>query len=138
MKIKETLILLSLLKNVLKLQVLEEKEKCKNKDCEEKRCKMKSFRQVFEDYEVDALKIGFQRRVGWKYVFENGYGASVIDTGYGDEDHPYEIAVLKRMSNNNYSLCYSTPITDDVIGYLTNENVIDILNQIKSLEAKNE
>ena len=32
-----------------------------------------------------------------------------------------------------YELCYTTPITDDVIGCLTNNEVIDILEKIKNL-----
>ena len=46
----------------------------------------------------------------------------------------FEVAVLKKVTDDNYRLCYDTPITDDVIGYLTNEQVIEILEQIKNLK----
>ena len=50
----------------------------------------------------------------------------------------FEIAVLKR-TIYGWLLCYSTQITDDVIGYLDNEEVIEILEKIKNLEGdKNE
>lgn len=65
--------------------------------------------------------------------FENGYGASVI-TGrmfYTSPRKPYELAVFK-----DGSLCYDTPITDDVIGYLTEKEVNGYLNQIKQLPSK--
>lgn len=46
----------------------------------------------------------------------------------------FEIAVLKKVTDDNYKLCYDTPITDDVIGWLNNEQVIEILEQIKNLK----
>lgn len=66
----------------------------------------------------------------WKFKFDNGYGASVI-TGciaYCNECQPYELAVLEYGE-----LCYSTPITDDVIGYLTSDEVYDLLDRIEQL-----
>lgn len=66
----------------------------------------------------------------WKFEFDNGYGVSVI-TGsfaYCNEFQPYELAVLKHDE-----LCYDTPITDDVIGYLTSNEVYDLLDRIEQL-----
>lgn len=45
----------------------------------------------------------------------------------------FEVAVLIKRTEKNYDLCYSTPITDDVIGCLNNEEVIEILEKIKNL-----
>lgn len=42
------------------------------------------FQKVFRDYNVNPEYIGFMN-IGLKYVFPNGYGASVIDDGYGSE-----------------------------------------------------
>ena len=73
------------------------------------------------------------KRIGceqWKFKFDNGYGASVI-TGviaYCNEEHPYELAVLEHDE-----LCYDTPITDDVLGYLTEDDVSDLLDRIEQL-----
>ena len=66
----------------------------------------------------------------WKFKFDNGYGASVITGGiaYCNEEQPYELAVLKHGE-----LCYDTPITDDVIGYLTSNEVYDLLDKIEQL-----
>lgn len=50
----------------------------------------------------------------------------------------FEVAVLKKVTDDNYRLCYNTPITDDVIGWLTNEQVIEILEQIKELKKGEE
>lgn len=63
--------------------------------------------------------------------FDNGYGISVI-TGYGsysDLNNPYECAVLF-----NGLICYSTDITDDVVGHCTEHEVTDIMVKIQSLE----
>ena len=69
--------------------------------------------------------------VGYAYQFENGYGASVVkhDGSYGGKQGLYEIAVLDSTGD----LCYSTPITDDVIGHATEDKVLDTLHRIKSL-----
>jgi hypothetical protein len=64
--------------------------------------------------------------------FENGYGASVVkgEYTYGGKDGLYELAVL----DSNGDLTYSTPVTDDVIGYLTQQEVTDLMEQIQNLK----
>ena len=68
---------------------------------------------------------------GWVYEFENGYGASVIkhDASYGGKMGLYEIAVLDSKGD----FCYTTDITDDVVGYASKETVYETLDRIKSL-----
>ena len=63
--------------------------------------------------------------------FENGYGASVVkgEYTYGGKDGLYELAVL----DSNGNLIYDTSITDDVIGYLTQQEVTDLMEQIQKL-----
>lgn len=46
--------------------------------------KEETFQKKFADYNVNPADIGFYH-IGWKYVFPNGYGASVINDGYGGE-----------------------------------------------------
>lgn len=74
---------------------------------------------------------------GWQtiYHFPNGYGASVIsgEYFYTDIEHPYEMAVLKFDQYGNGQITYATPITDDVLGHLTEEDVQDTLKQIMAL-----
>jgi len=71
------------------------------------------------------------------YMFENGYGASVIKTSisYGHEEHLWELAVLtfNNLDIDDYTLTYDTYITDDVIGYLNNNKVQETLNKIRKL-----
>ena len=63
--------------------------------------------------------------------FENGYGVSVVSHSYsyGGRDGLYEIAVLDSDDN----LTYDTPVTNDVIGYLTEEDVTDVMKQVQDL-----
>lgn len=67
--------------------------------------------------------------------FENGYGVSVIMSpySYGGPDGLYEIAVIKGLEDE-WEICYDTPITDDVMGYLTKEDVETVLNQVEKLK----
>ena len=78
-----------------------------------------------------AKKYEIHNGVGYTYEFENGYGASVVshDGSYGGKQGLYEIAVLDSTGD----LCYSTPITDDVIGYATEDKVLDTLHRIRML-----
>jgi len=76
------------------------------------------------------------------YRFENGYGASVVrfmsgtfGGSYGAEQGLWELAVLMFAGEgvDDFKLCYDTPITSDVIGRLTLEEVDDYIEQIKGL-----
>lgn len=75
-----------------------------------------------------------------KLFFPNGYGVSILTgvLGYGDGSAPYELAVLKG-TEENCDLCFNTPITDDVIGYLTSAEVTEYMIEVQKLErCKNE
>ena len=65
----------------------------------------------------------------WRFKFDNGYGASVINDGYGAEGGRYEVAVLDAEGH----LTYETSITNDVLGWLTEEQVTETLDQIAAL-----
>jgi len=70
----------------------------------------------------------------WEYRFQNGYGASVIRNpfSYGGSSGLFELAVLKAP---DWEICYSTALTDDVLGCLTDEEVFIWLDNIEALEA---
>ena len=67
-------------------------------------------------------------------MFSNGYGASIVrfDGSYG---YPrlFELAVVKGKDWESCSLTYETSITDNVLGYLTEEEVGKILEKIEAL-----
>lgn len=65
------------------------------------------------------------------YRFENGYAASVITGGYGNDEYPYEIAVM-----HGETIVYDTPITEDVIGYLNGDGVARVLSEIAALPKR--
>ena len=69
--------------------------------------------------------------IQYKAKFNNGYGASIVqhNFSYGGNDGLWELAVL----NKNGNLCYDTPITNDVLGYLTESDVNATLMLIKAL-----
>jgi len=71
-----------------------------------------------------------QKRV----MFSNGYGASIISNefSYGGSEGLFEIAVV----DSKGELVYDTPITNDVIGHCTKQQLGDILIKIMELEPK--
>lgn len=71
--------------------------------------------------------------VAHTYKFPNGRGASVIRhaESYGGTAGLWELAVL----NTAGRLDYTTPITDDVLGWLTWDEVQTHLAAIADLEA---
>ena len=88
---------------------------------------------TFEDLKFNPTQIhsGIQAIV----EFENNYGASVVkhDYSYGGKDGLYELAVIQYDESGDWDICYDTPITDDVLGYLTEDNVTEYLTQIEQL-----
>jgi hypothetical protein len=73
---------------------------------------------------------------GIQYMFKapNGYGASIVchPYSYGGTQGLWELAVL----DENGDLCYDTPLTTDVIGYMEEHEVNDMLVQIANLPKK--
>lgn len=82
------------------------------------------------------------------YRFDNNYGASVVqfrisgmDGSYGASKGLWELAVLQftgegvQFDPANWELTYETPITCDVIGGLGDDEVQEILAQIRDLPA---
>jgi len=83
--------------------------------------------------------------------FENGFGASVVRFSianlvgrkekigsYGINEGLWELAVVKFKGKKilDYELCYTTGITEDVIGHLTENEVEKLLKRISKLEEK--
>jgi len=84
-------------------------------------------------YLVENNEMAFANGIQRVYKFPNGYGASVIkhDGSYGGTKGYWELAVLSPAGE----IDYTTPITDDVIGWLNDEEVILKLNEIKGLQV---
>ncbi len=82
-------------------------------------------------FKVVPNRLGGSQRL---YRFENGLGASLIQNSmsYGGDEGQYELAVI-RWDGDGWSLDYDTPITDDVLGYLDEDEVQTHLEAIAAL-----
>jgi hypothetical protein len=86
---------------------------------------------LFAPYTPDAMD-SYPPLVTWlRFRFPNGYQASVVrgPYTYGGREGLWELAVLDRRG----ALCYDTPITPDVVGWLEVEQVVDLLRRIEAL-----
>lgn len=95
---------------------------------------MHSNTKTFNDLEfkphpgsTEVYDLGIVSRL----FFPNGYGVSVVKGKYtyGGPEGLYELAVL----DSNGSLTYETPITDDVIGHLSENQVTNIMKRVQEL-----
>lgn len=95
----------------------------------EQKLKENNMRKGYEEIFHETMN-SVQR----KYKFPNGYGASVVkgEYTYGGNEGLWELAILDEGGH----IDYSTPITDDVIGYLTENEVNELLNKIELLPKK--
>jgi len=64
-------------------------------------------------------------------MFDNGYGVSVVQTPntYGSEFGLYEMAILDSEGH----ITYNTSITNDVLGYLSKEDVTKQMENVQKL-----
>lgn len=85
----------------------------------------------FEDLKFEAHPAGCGG-VRAVHTFPNGFGVSVINASfsYGGREGLYEVAILFKGS-----LTYDTPLTDDVIGNLTTDEVGEYLVKVEALTA---
>jgi len=88
----------------------------------------------FKPYQKNRIFGGVQ----YIFKFENGYGASVVSHiySYGGVIGLWELAVIKFDDSGEWEIVYDTNITDDVIGYLTWEEVEEILDKIQKLKKE--
>ena len=73
----------------------------------------------------------------WVYRFPNHYGASVVQGiyTYGGPEGFYELAVL-TWDDDESELTYETPVTDDVLGWQTIEDIAGVLLRIAVLPER--
>jgi len=66
--------------------------------------------------------------------FSNGYAASIVNSpfSYGGNKGLFEVAVMY-----DGKIVYDTPVTDNVIGFLDFQGVVDTLKQIENLPCRN-
>ena len=88
-----------------------------------------------EEFKSDLVSVKREHNeVRYVFKFDNNYGASIVknEYSYGHKQDLWELAVI-WFDGDEWNLTYDTEITKDVIGYLTDEKVIEILHKIKNL-----
>lgn len=80
-----------------------------------------------------------------KMFFPNGYAISVVRFkladgqfygSYTNNETEWEVAVLIG-DETDWNICYTTPIANDVIGYLNKDGVTQIMKEIQELPMAN-
>lgn len=85
---------------------------------------------LFEEYEVRLADFFHTERQRWLFSTGHGLEVSVVrgSTTYGGSQGLFELAMLE-----DGRCCYTTPITSDVLGYLSEAEVLDILERASML-----
>ena len=85
---------------------------------------------TFQELEFQLHPMGMGKQCIVQY--SNGYGASIVQGPhtYGGKDGLYELAVFGK----DGEITYDTPITNDVLGYLSEAEVEKTLLNIKNLD----
>lgn len=86
---------------------------------------MKTFKDL--EFKSHPTSIGTQAKMN----FSNNFGISVIKClgSYGYEKDLWEVGVLY-----NGSLTYNTDITNDVLGYQTEQDVTNVMKKVQMLK----
>lgn len=85
---------------------------------------MKTFKDL--EFKPHSIGNGLQATMN----FDNDYGVSVVKSNgsYGFKSDLWEVAILYKDS-----LTYNTDITDDVLGYQTDQDVTDVMKKVQAL-----
>jgi hypothetical protein len=90
---------------------------------------------TFSNLEFETDELGEQAF----HIFDNHYGVSVVrgPYTYGGRKGLYELAVVYMAPEDKESkIVYDTPVTNDIMGYLTPDNVTDIMAQVEALPPR--
>lgn len=81
----------------------------------------------FKDLPNNEINGGIQ----YHFKASNGYGASIVkhSFSYGGDRGLWELAIIGK----DGALSYDTPLTNDVLGYLTESEVNETLSKIEAL-----
>lgn len=98
----------------------------------------KELQELLSLFRSEFGSAAASQRLKWMFQFKN-YGVSVIKGlgTYGSDEDLWELAVLKR-SGESWNVCYDTPITNDVVGFCSEERVLDIVLDVALLDRETE
>jgi hypothetical protein len=84
----------------------------------------------FKEFKKKSIHGGTQ----YLAFFPNLYGVSIVkhDYSYGNKDGLWEMAVIKG-NEDKWKLTYETPVTDDVLGHLSEDEVNEYVDQVIAL-----
>lgn len=82
--------------------------------------------EMFEEFSLTKHPAGFQARK----LFDNGFGVSVIPEADGES---FELAVLRHRDGFHSFVCYDSGVTDDVLRYLSVDDVYDVMLRVRNL-----
>lgn len=93
----------------------------------------------FDSFEHPNLETTeWKETIGEQFIatFTNGFGASVVSNvySYGGTEGLWELGVL----DHDGALTYATPVTDDVLGYLSETDVLGYLKEIGDLNPEDQ
>jgi hypothetical protein len=90
------------------------------------------MKRIYEPIDARPLESGAVQKV---YKFANNYGASVVkgEHTYGGDEGLWELAVVHFDTSGGFNLDYTTMITSDVEGHLTDDDVEVLLARIEAL-----
>lgn len=95
--------------------------------------------KTFNDIEFKPHSMG--DGLHGKIFFDNGYGVSVVRfkigerySSYTNNENEWELAVLFG-NEKEWELTYDTPITNDVVGWLSSEDVSEIMKKVQGLNG---
>jgi hypothetical protein len=93
---------------------------------------MKTFKDlIFKPHSI-AIEglMGYQGAKQSVVNFANDYGVSVLfgECFYSNGKDTYEVAILYKNT-----ITYNTDITDDVLGYLSEDEVTEVMKRVQSL-----
>lgn len=91
---------------------------------------------TIKDYNKYIIDINaYHKGMQVVFQFDNGYGLSVVSHSfsYGNDDELFEIGVIKFDDSGMYELTYETPITGDVLGHQSKEDLINVIEQAINL-----
>lgn len=86
--------------------------------------------RLFESYEIRPADFYHTERQRWLFSTGHGLEVSVVrgSTTYGGSQGLFELAMLE-----DGRCCYTTPITSDVLGYLSEAEVLETLERASML-----
>jgi len=89
----------------------------------------------YNKYIIDFNSINNGMQIVFR--FDNNYGLSVVSHSfsYGNKQEKFEIAIIKFNSedDDDWNIMYDTPITDDVLGYQSKGDTLDVIRKTMEL-----